>query len=139
MAFTVNAWLERKKPYLEVRERESDRKILYLEGDSLKDWLRGGDVSVSELSSNESTQEVIRELLIKSILTPGPRKSRSYSLGLTYKTADNIIHFPILRTLIQRCTVYKKIYVPKIICFRSRKLRLLERLHNNKHYNNNKG
>ena len=135
MVFTVNAWLERKNPYLEVRERESDRKILFLEGDSLKDWLRGGDISVSELSSNDSTQEVIRELLIKSIVTPRPSKSKSYLLVPTYKTADNIIHFPILRTLIQRCTMYKKMHVQKIICFRSRKLRFLERLNNNKHYN----
>ena len=82
---------------------------------------------------------IILPISVVKIKTNTPSKLNSYSLAPTCKTVDNIIHFPILRRLIQRCTKYKKMYAPKIISFRSRKLRLLERLNNNEYYNSNKG
>ena len=125
MVFTVNAWLERKNPYLEVREDVSDRKVLCLEGEVLSDFLCEGDISVSDLSSYDATSDILKDLLIKSIITTPCDASLPCSVSAKSVLHDNVIHFPILRTLIKRCMKYRKTCAAKIIYFRTKKMKSL--------------
>ena len=125
MTFTINAWLERKNSYLEVREVVSDRKVLCLEGEVLTNLLCDGDISVSDLSSYDATSDILKDLLIKSIITQSCSKSLPGSVSPKSVFPDNVIHFPILKALIKRCTKYRNKCAANIIYFRTKKLKSL--------------
>ena len=94
--FCVNAWLERENPILELRESFTNRTVFSVKGELLRDWIDSGEIDISDFNDYESSQEVIKELLLKSITVTTP-VYRNNKVGL-----GNIINFPKLSTIIRR-------------------------------------
>ena len=131
--FCINAWLERKNPILELRESFTNRTVFSVKGELLRDWIDSGEIEIADFSdSNPNIQELVKDLLLKSILTTSPQVTNKKNIR------NNIIKFPILRSILSQNRNIYYISKPKIICLLSRRLnRQLKRFDHYKYYDCN--
>ncbi len=94
--FCVNAWLEREKPIIELRENYTDRTVFSVKGELLSDWISSGEIDISDYcESNPNLQELVKELLLKSISVATPVVTNKKVV------VNNILYFPILRKILK--------------------------------------
>jgi hypothetical protein len=93
MTFFINAWLERKNPFLELRESTTNRMIYHVEGEVLNDWLNQGELTLTDLTNIDETHELVRDLLLKSI-TDNVSSHRIASPTIYNVVRNNVIRFP---------------------------------------------
>ncbi|TXH69208.1 MAG: hypothetical protein E6Q83_10675 [Thiothrix sp.] len=66
MSFSINAWLDRIDPFIELRNSKTGELMAQFAGEQLKRCLEQGDICVAELSRADpaTQQELVRCLLL---------------------------------------------------------------------------
>ncbi len=100
--FTVNAWLERSHPKVELCESLTNRKIFSIEGERLEDLVHSGEISLADFENPEETHNLIRELFLISL------KNFTASSKQVEPEQASIIFFPILNTLARKQSYFYK-------------------------------
>ncbi len=65
--FSLNAWFERSRPYLELRNNYTNKVVLKLNGERLHEVLQDIGYDYEDLLRNGASSELIKALLLASI------------------------------------------------------------------------
>ncbi|MEH6470236.1 MAG: hypothetical protein V7752_03200 [Halopseudomonas sp.] len=67
MTYTVNAWLERDEPLLQVSDRRTGRVVIEWSAERLRALFASGELCLSDLQAGEiQLQETVKELFLLS-------------------------------------------------------------------------
>lgn len=66
MTFSINAWLDRADPFVELRNTKTGERMALFTGELLTRCLEQGDICLRELSQTDQStqQELVRYLLL---------------------------------------------------------------------------
>ena len=66
MTFSINAWLDRTDPFIELRNSKTGEMMAFFAGEQLKRCLEQGDICLTELcrADHATQQELVRCLLL---------------------------------------------------------------------------
>jgi len=87
--FTLNAWLERSEPHLELRNDYTKQVVLNLSGAGLIDVLDDFGLAYKDLLENRGSIEIIKILLLATI------KDYSKYKKLNVHALSNVLKFPV--------------------------------------------
>ncbi|MEH6825741.1 MAG: hypothetical protein V7629_17745 [Motiliproteus sp.] len=67
MTYTVNAWLERDQPLLQVSDRRTGNIVIEWSAEQLRALFASGELSLADLQGSDARlQETVRELFLLS-------------------------------------------------------------------------
>lgn len=103
MTFSINAWLDRSNPFIELRNNKTGELMAHFTGERLRSCIEQGDICLRELckADQATQQELVRCLLLThcSQCLKGQLEGTAKQVtgGYLAETVDNIVPFKAVR------------------------------------------